>query len=203
MLGVSLDLGPYLDRLQTELRRVDPAEVTHLTDLLYAAWEQGRGVFIFGNGGSACSASHLCEDLGKGCIRAEDLRDESKRRLRVMSLTDNVGWITAVGNDCGYDQTFVQQLMNFGQPGDVAIGISGSGNSPNVLAAVDWANRHGMTTVGMTGFSGGKLRQMARACVHSPLDDMGMVESVHICMIHWIVDDLHARINRCGRHAAK
>ena len=203
MLGVSMDLGPYLDRLQTELRRVDPAEVTHLTDLLYAAWEQGRGVFIFGNGGSACSASHLCEDLGKGCIRAEDLRDESKRRLRVMSLTDNVGWITAVGNDCGYDQTFVQQLMNFGQPGDVAIGISGSGNSPNVLAAVDWANRHGMTTVGMTGFSGGKLRQMARACVHSPLDDMGMVESVHICMIHWIVDDLHARINRCGRHAAK
>ena len=157
MLGTSIDIDRYLDRLQTELRRVDLAEVRHLSDLLYQAWETGRNVFIFGNGGSACTATHLCEDLGKGCLRQSDLGDESKRRLRVMSLTDNVGWITAIGNDCGYDQIFLQQLMNFGQPGDLAIAISGSGNSPNVLAAVDWANRHGLTTFGMTGFDGGKL----------------------------------------------
>jgi len=121
--------------------------------------------------------------------------------LRVLSLTDNVGWLTAIGNDCGYDQIFVQQLMNFGQPGDVLVAISGSGNSPNVLKAVDWANRHGMQTFGMTGFRGGKLKEMAHAGIHVPLDDMGMVESVHICLIHWIVDDLHARINSSGRHA--
>ena len=78
-----------------------------------------------------------------------------------MSLTDNLGWILAVGNDCGYDQIFVQQLMNYGGPGDLAIAISGSGNSPNVLAAVDWANRHGLVTLGLTGFEGGKLRRMA------------------------------------------
>lgn len=201
MLGVSLEINPYLDRLQAELRRVDPKEVCHLADLLHEAWENGNFIFIFGNGGSACSASHLCEDLGKGCIRAESLRDESKRRLRVISLTDNVGWLTAVGNDCGYDQTFVQQLMNYGREGDLAIGISGSGNSPNVLTAIDWANRHGLKTFGMTGFDGGKLKQIQQAGLHSPLDDMGMVESVHICMIHWIIDDLYGRINNCGRHA--
>jgi D-sedoheptulose 7-phosphate isomerase len=188
--------------LEGELRRVDLKDVTRLADALYKAYEDGHAVFIFGNGGSACSASHLCEDLGKGIIAPDDLRDENKRRLRVLSLTDNVGWLTALGNDCGYDQVFVQQLMNFAGPGDVAIGISGSGNSPNVLAAIDWANRHGLTTFGMTGFNGGKLRQMAHASVHCPLDDMGMVESVHGCMIHWVVDDLHARIYKKGRYAA-
>lgn len=201
MLGTSLDIDRYFDRLQVELRRVSKAEIQQLADLLFEAWEQGNQVFIFGNGGSACSASHLCEDLGKGALRQADLNDESKRRLRVMSLTDNVGWLTAVGNDCGYEQIFVQQLMNFGRPGDLAIGISGSGNSPNVLAAFDWANRHGLKTFGMTGFDGGKLRRMQHAGVHVPLDDMGMVESIHGCLIHWIVDDLHGRINRCGRYA--
>ena len=201
MLGTSLDFTAYLDRLQVELRRVDPQEVERLADLLHQTWRDGRSVFIFGNGGSACSASHLCEDLGKGTLRQQDLGDETKRRLRVMSLTDNVGWLTAVGNDCGYDQVFVQQLMNFGQRGDLAIGISGSGNSPNVLAAVEWANRHGLVTFGMTGFGGGKLRQIQQAGIHVPLDDMGMVEAIHGCVIHWIVDDLHGRINACGRYA--
>ncbi|MGA2031790.1 MAG: SIS domain-containing protein [Thermoguttaceae bacterium] len=203
MLGTSVDIQNYLKRLHTELDRVDMAEVRHLSDLIYAAWEQENCVFIFGNGGSACTASHLGEDLGKGCIPQAELCDESKRRLRVLSLTDNVGWLTAIGNDCGYDQVFVQQLMNFGRPGDLAIGISGSGNSPNVLAAFDWANRHGLITFGMTGYDGGKLKRMQRAGLHVPLDDMGMVESIHICMIHWLVDDLHGRFNGCGRYKSR
>ena len=145
-------------------------------------------------------ASHLGEDLGKGCLPQADLRDESKRRLKVLSLTDNVGWLTALGNDCGYDQIFVQQLMNYGQPGDLVIAISGSGNSPNVLAAVDWANRHGLKTFGMTGYNGGKLKQMQQAGIHVPLDDMGMVESIHGCLMHWVIDDLYGRINGCGRY---
>ncbi len=201
MLGVHVNLGPYLERLCTEVKRVSQEEVVRFNDLLYVAWEEGKTVFVVGNGGSACTASHLCEDLGKGCLRQEDLCDESRRRLRVLSLTDNVGWLTAIGNDCGYDQIFVQQLMNFGQPGDILVAISGSGNSPNVLKAVDWANRHGMKTVGLTGFNGGKLKQAAQAGIHVPLDDMGMVESVHVCLIHWLVNDLHARINGSGRHA--
>ncbi len=201
MLGISLDYDAYLERLRSELTRVDPAEVRRLTELIFAAWESGTTVFIVGNGGSATTASHLCEDLGKGCLRQDDLCDESRKRLRVLSLTDNVGWLTAIGNDCGYDQVFVQQLMNFGRAGDLLVAISGSGNSPNVLAAVDWANRHGMKTFGMTGFQGGKLKQTAHECIHVPLDDMGMVESVHVGLMHWIVDDVHARVNSSGRYA--
>lgn len=201
MLGVNLDVEAYFKRLQTELDRLHPAQVTALADCIYEAWKNQRFVFIFGNGGSATTASHLAEDLGKGSLREADLKDETKTRLKVISLTDNVGWLTAVGNDCGYDQIFVQQLMNYGQAGDLAIGISGSGNSPNVLSAVDWANRHGLRTCGMTGFDGGKLKQLQQAGLHVPLDDMGMVESIHGCVIHWVVDDLFARINREGRHA--
>ena len=200
MLGVNLDLDEYLNRLQAELDRVDRSEVTALADAIYEAWENERFVFVFGNGGSATTASHLAEDLGKGSLREADLGDESKKRLKVLSLTDNVGWLTAIGNDCGYDQIFLQQLMHYGQPEDLAIGISGSGNSPNVLAAIDWANRHGLRTFGMTGFDGGKLKGVQQAGLHVRLDDMGMVESVHACVLHWVVDDLFARVNREGRH---
>jgi D-sedoheptulose 7-phosphate isomerase len=91
--------------------------------------------------------------------------------------------------------------MHYGQPGDLLVAISGSGNSPNVLAAVDWANRHGLVTFGMTGYNGGKLKQVQQAGIHVALDDMGMVESIHACLIHWLVDDLHARTNKDGRHA--
>ena len=200
MLGVELDVDAYLSRLKIELDRVDRAEIGRMAELICGAWKDGRFVFVFGNGGSACLASHLAEDLGKGSLSEEGLRDEDQRRLKVLSLTDNVGWLTALGNDLQYDQIFVQQLMNYGQPGDLAIAISGSGNSPNVLRAVDWANRHGLTTFGMTGYDGGQLRQIQQAGVHVPLDDMGLVEAIHGCVIHWVVDDLFARVNQTGRH---
>ena len=172
-----------------------------MADLIYDAWENGKFVFLFGNGGSACTCSHFAEDLGKNCVRPDDVADGG-RRLKVLSLTDNVGWITALGNDYAYDQVFVQQLMHYASPGDLAIAISGSGNSPNVLAAVDWANRHGLITYGMTGYEGGKLRQMQKLGLHVPLDDMAMVESIHMCVGHWVVDDLIARIQGAGRYAA-
>ena len=123
-----------------------------------------------GNGGSGTTASHMCEDLGKSTLPESALNDESRKRLKVLSLTDNVGWIMAVGNDLSYDQIFVQQLMNFGEAGDVVIAISGSGNSPNVLNAVDWANRHGLHTFGLTGYDGGKLHEMQQDGLHVALD---------------------------------
>jgi D-sedoheptulose 7-phosphate isomerase len=201
VLGASLNLPDYLKRLQVEVGRLNQDAIRQLADWLYEAWEQERFVFIFGNGGSACTASHYAEDLGKSSLRECDLKDETKKRLKVLSLTDNVGWIMAVGNDIGYDQVFVQQLMNYGSAGDVAIAISGSGNSPNVLAAVDWANRHGLKTFGLTGYRGGKLRQMQQAGLHVELDDMGMVESLHLCVFHWVLNDVFARINHEGRYA--
>jgi D-sedoheptulose 7-phosphate isomerase len=129
------------------------------------------------------------------------LKDESKKRLKVLSLTDNAGWMMAVGNDLAYDQIFVQQLMNYGSAGDLVIAISGSGNSLNVLNAVDWASRHGLTTFGLTGYSGGKLKQMQKHGLHVELDDMGMVESIHLCLFHWVLNDVFARINNEGRYA--
>jgi D-sedoheptulose 7-phosphate isomerase len=203
MLGAKLTVSDYLNRLHAELDRLDQAEMRQMADWIYEAWEQEKFVYIFGNGGSGTTATHMSEDLGKSSLKQEDLQDESKKRLKVMSLTDNLGWILALGNDVGYDQIFVQQLMNYGSPGDLCIAISGSGNSPNVLKAVDWANRHGLRTFGLTGYSGGKLRQVQQAGLHVPLDDMGMVESIHLCIFHWVLNDVFARINGEGRYAGQ
>ncbi len=204
MLGFDLNIDDYLQRLRQELTRVNRDEVSGLADLIYQAWEDEKFVFILGNGGSATTASHLAEDLGKNSVKPEAVdhrSDETFRRLKVLSLTDNVGWITALANDYCYEEIFVQQLMHYGGPGDLAVAISGSGNSPNVLAAVDWANRHGLTTFGMTGYDGGKLKPMQQQGFHVELDDMAMVESIHLAACHWVVDDLCARINAEGRYA--
>jgi D-sedoheptulose 7-phosphate isomerase len=91
--------------------------------------------------------------------------------------------------------------MNYGRDGDLAIAISGSGNSPNIIAAVDWANRHKLVTFGLTGYNGGRLREMQQFGLHVPLDDMGMVESIHLAVFHWVLNDVYARINREGRYA--
>jgi D-sedoheptulose 7-phosphate isomerase len=200
MLGATLPLPSYLDRLNREVSRLNQSDIQKWADLVFEAWKNGRFVFIIGNGGSGTTASHMAEDLGKSTLRPSDLNDESKQRLRVLSLTDNAGWLLAVGNDCGYDQIFVQQLMNYGSKGDLLLAISGSGNSPNILKAVDWANRHGLTTFGLTGYSGGKLKQMQQHGLHVELDDMGMVESIHLCVFHWVLNDVFARINREGRY---
>lgn len=201
MLGAHLDISKYVNRLHEEIDRVDHRQIQQMANWIFEAWQQDKFVYIFGNGGSGTTATHMSEDLGKSSLRECDLQDESRQRLKVMSLTDNLGWILAVGNDCGYDQIFVQQLMNYGRSGDLAIAISGSGNSPNVLKAVDWANRHGLRTFGLTGFGGGKLKQMQQAGLHVPLHDMGMVESIHLALFHWVLNDVFARINREGRHA--
>lgn len=202
MLGAKLDSPAYVQRLQAELERVDRAALKRWADVIYDTWDRERFLFIFGNGGSATTASHMAEDLGKSTLHEHHLKDETRKRLKVLSLTDNQGWIMAVGNDCGYDQVFVQQLMNYGSAGDAVIAISGSGNSPNVLAAVDWANRHDLKTFALTGYSGGKLKPLAGDGLHVALDDMGMVESIHLCLFHWVLNDVFARINHEGRYAA-
>jgi D-sedoheptulose 7-phosphate isomerase len=199
MLGTTLDTRSFLERVGQELLRIDPAEVKALADAVYACYEQGRLVFLCGNGGSGSNCSHFCEDLGKGTLRRQDFDDDGKRRLRVLSLTDNTPYILAWGNDEGFDRVFVEQLKNLAGPGDLLIAVSGSGNSPNVLRAVEWANRHGLKTFGCTGFSGGKLRLLAQQGLHVPLEDMGIVESIHLTAFHWVVDDLHRRIGLNGQ----
>jgi D-sedoheptulose 7-phosphate isomerase len=195
MLGTKLDVPAFLDRVGQELSRIDPAEVKALADAIFECYQNKRMVFLCGNGGSGSNASHFCEDLGKGTLRRDDFDNDAKPRLRVLSLTDNTPYILAWANDEGFERVFVEQLKNLAGPGDLLIGISGSGNSANILRAVDWANKHGMKTFGCTGFSGGKLKQLAQQGLHVSLDDMGIVESIHLTAFHWVVDDLHRRIS--------
>ena len=158
-------------------------------------------MFICGNGGSGSNSSHFCEDLGKSTLRREDFTNDSVKRLKVLSLTDNTPYILAWGNDEGFDRVFVEQLKNFASPDDVLIAISGSGNSPNILNAVEWGNRHNLRTWGITGYGGGKLKSLGKNNLHVPLDDMGMVESIHLVLFHWVLNDVYGRINKVGRHA--
>jgi D-sedoheptulose 7-phosphate isomerase len=195
MLGVTLDVRPFLDRVCRELSRVDASQVKALSEAIFSCYQERRFVFVIGNGGSGSNASHFCEDLGKGTLRREDFDNDAKKRLRIVSLTDNTPYILAWGNDEGFDRVFVEQLKNLASAGDLLIAISGSGNSPNILRAVEWANRNGLKTFGCTGFSGGKLRTLAQQGLHIPLDDMGIVESIHLTAFHWVVDDMHRRLN--------
>lgn len=194
MLGVHLGVHEFFERTGQELLRVEPAAVQALADEIYGCYLKQRFVFVIGNGGSGSNASHFCEDLGKGTLCREDFDNDQKKRLRILSLTDNTPYILAWGNDEGFERVFVEQLKNLASPGDLLVAISGSGNSPNILRAVDWANRHEMTTFGCTGFGGGKLKALAQKNLHVPLDDMGLVESIHLTAFHWIVDNLHRRI---------
>jgi D-sedoheptulose 7-phosphate isomerase len=195
MLGTTLNPKQFLDRVAHELGRIEPKEIQKLADLIAERYDAGRFVFVIGNGGSGSNASHFCEDMGKGTLDKKDFDNDAKRRLKILSLTDNTPYILAWGNDEGFDRVFVEQLKNLASPGDLLVAISGSGNSPNILRAVEWANRNGLKTFGCTGFSGGKLRTVANAGLHVPLDDMGIVESIHLTAFHWVVDDLYRRIS--------
>lgn len=185
-------IDTYFSEVQEVCSRMDVAAVDALINVLYEAYEQGRHVFLFGNGGSAANASHFCEDVAKGTLASM----EAEKRIKAISLTDNVPYITAWANDEGYDRIFEQQLVNLCEAGDVTIAISGSGNSPNVLRATEYADAHSLFTVGMTGYDGGKLGKMVKLNVHVPSFNMGLVEGVHGMIIHYVVQTLSERI--CG-----
>src|SRR5262245_5786185 len=153
MLGTKLDAKAFLERAGQELLQVDPAEMKALADAIFECFQHRRMVFLCGDGGSVSNSSHCCEARGKGTVRREDYDNDAKPRLRVLSLTDNTPYILAWGNDEGFERIFVEQLKNLASPGDLLIAISGSGNSANVLRAVEWANNHGMKTFGCTGFN--------------------------------------------------
>lgn len=186
-----LSIAAYLERVRDEIARLDDGSVEQVCDLIERAYHDRRRVFICGNGGSGANASHLAEDLSKGTLSDFDTRRQ--KRLKVIALTDATPAILAWGNDEGYDTIFVEQLKNLAEPGDLLLAISGSGNSPNVLRAVDWARQHGVISVGITGYDGGKLRAQADHALHVDSQDMGMVESLHLVVFHWWIDELRAR----------
>jgi len=175
-------VGELLDAL--------PNPSDRFVEALYAGFEQGRTVFLIGNGGSAANASHFGQDLAKGTLSSMS----ATRRFRVVPLTDNIGFITALANDEGYDSIFEQQLRNLAASGDLLVAISGSGNSPNVIRAAEYAHSIGMTVIGVTGFDGGKLKALADVSVHIPVDDMGMTEALHGVVFHLAMCRLRERL---------
>ena len=183
----------YLKKV-AELLDALPDPSDRFVEALYAGFEQGRTVFLIGNGGSAANASHFGQDLAKGTLSSMS----ATRRFRVVPLTDNIGFITALANDEGYDSIFEQQLRNLAASGDLLVAISGSGNSPNVIRAAEYAHSIGMTVIGVTGFDGGKLKALADVSVHIPVDDMGMTEALHGVVFHLAMCQLRERLAKAG-----
>ncbi len=170
----------YLLHLETAISAIPVDKVERVVESLIAARENARQIFIFGNGGSASTASHFACDLGKGTIRG------NTRRFKAISLTDNVALMTAWSNDSSYDDVFKEQLENLLLPGDIVIGISASGNSGNVLNAIDYANSMGCMTIGFAGFGGGQLARMVDECITVDSYRYGPVEDIHLILEHMI-----------------
>lgn len=173
-------IASYITAQQKALAGVTPDMLAPLIATLRDAYRADAQVFAIGNGGSAANASHFAVDLGKGAS------DVLPRRFRVLSLTDNVGWITAIGNDYSYEDIFVRQLMNYARPGDVVFGISVSGNSPNLVRAFEWARATGVKTIGLVGEKRGKMADLSDQLVVIPDGHYGRVEDVQMNILHLI-----------------
>ena len=178
----------YFLGVESVLRRLPFALIDRVADELWQAYLDGRSVYVFGNGGSAALASHCACDLGKGTVT------NGNRRFRILALTDNVPLMTAWANDACYDDVFAEQLTPFIDKGDIALAISGSGNSPNVLKALHVAREAGAFTIGLTGFQGGKMKPLCDLCVIVPSDNMQVIEDVHVSVNHSVFISLRSRM---------
>lgn len=168
----------YLTRLGEALVQLPREPVQKTIDILREARKNKKMIFLFGNGGSASNTSHIVNDLIKNC------RMKSEPDFRILSLNENTATMTAYGNDYGYETVFEGQLRSYANPGDVVIAMSTSGNSPNVIKALEAAKEMGLTTIGFTGRMGGKMKDMVDVCVHAPSNWTGIIEDVAIILGH-------------------
>ncbi len=173
-------IAQYIASQQKALSSIPPEAIETALNTLRRAWTEDRQIFVAGNGGSAANASHFTVDLGKGAS------DVLSRRFRVLSLTDNVPWITAIGNDYSYDDIFVRQLQNFGRAGDVFIGVSVSGNSPNLVKAHQWAKDRRLSTIALVGAKRGKMAELADHVIVVGDTHYGRVEDVQMNILHML-----------------
>jgi len=170
----------YIAAQHRALDSVPVAEIERLIHAVRTAWRGDAQVFAIGNGGSAANASHFATDLGKGSS------DRLPRRFRVLSLTDNVPWLTAIGNDYSFDDVFVRQLENHARAGDLLLAASVSGNSPNLVKAFEWANAHGLDTAAIVGAKRGRLAELARQAIVVDDEHYGRVEDVQMHVFHMV-----------------
>ena len=173
-------LQDYIAAQHRALDSVPLDGIAQATETVRTAWREDRQIFAIGNGGSAASASHFATDLGKGSS------DAAGKRFRILSLTDNVPWMTALGNDYSFEDIFVRQLQNFARPADVLIAASVSGGSPNLVKAFTWAKEHGMRTIALVGAKRGALAGLAEQAIVVDDTHYGRVEDVHMHVFHMI-----------------
>src|SRR5437660_11722825 len=189
------DATSYFGCLQHTIKKLPLDTIERVRTILLDAYDTGRMVYLFGNGGSAALASHFACDLGKGTANG------SGKRFRVIALTDNVPIMTAWANDSHYEDIFAEQLINFVCPKDVAFAISASGNSANVIKALVAARRAGATTIGLTGFAGGRMKKLCDACVVIPSDNMQLIEDLHLSVAHALFTCVKHRISHLATFA--
>lgn len=170
----------YRAKLLTALDSIDTARVDEAIRVFAEAREQDRQIFVFGNGGSAATANHFACDIVKGASFGRE------KRFRIMALSEQIPTMTAYANDVSYDAVFAEQLKNFARPRDVVIAISGSGNSPNVIRAIECARSTGCYTIGLSGKDGGQLRPLVDLSLHVDDQHMGRIEDAHMVMMHMI-----------------
>jgi D-sedoheptulose 7-phosphate isomerase len=178
----------YFGRLKATLDKLDTGIIDQVVEVILKCRDDRGTMYIFGNGGSAANASHIAGDFLKGISYGMD------KRFKTHCLNDNIAGTTAITNDLSYNEIFIEQLKTYLEPGDIVIGISGSGNSENVVRAVDWAGKHGATTVGMVGYKGGRLAEVAGYVIHVPVKDMEITEDAHTIIFHAIKQEVNRRI---------
>ena len=169
----------YIELQKNALDSIPLNEVGSMLEILQKAHKDKKNIFVFGNGGSAANASHFATDLGKGASDKVGI-------FKVFSLNDNTPWITALGNDYSYDDVFLRQLMNYGTPGDVVLTMSVSGNSPNLVKAIEWANENGLSTMAFVGGKKGKLAEIAGTVAVIGSEHYGRVEDCHMTIAHML-----------------
>jgi len=187
MNNYKTDIQGYLDRLQDTIKNLNLDQINIFINLLIEARDNDKNIFIMGNGGSAATASHFTGDFNKGVSYQLD----QFKRFKFICLNDNLPTLMAYANDVSYEDIFVEPLKNFFKPGDLVIGISGSGNSKNVLKAIEYANQNGGKTFGLVGYDGGKLKQLAQNYIHININDMQITEDLHVVMNHLIMKVLY------------
>lgn len=172
------EITAYFEKEKAVLDSINKEDLNNIMNLLMNAREDGKNIFIMGNGGSAATASHYVCDFNKGISYGKE------KMFKFICLNDNIPTMMAYANDMSYADVFAGPLKNFMQSGDIVIGISGSGNSENVVRAIQYANKNGGVTIGLTGYSGGKIKQLSKYNVHIPVDDMQITEDLHMVLDH-------------------
>ena len=178
----------YFDRLSQTLVKLDIKQLEIVVDKLMKCRENGNYIYIFGNGGSAANASHIAGDFLKG------ISYNLEKRFKIICLNDNLAGTTAITNDLSYDEVFIEQLKTFAGKGDLIIGISGSGNSENVVRALEYAREKGIQSVAVCGYKGGKIIDIADTAIHVPVNDMEITEDIHTIVFHAIKQEIIYRL---------